>query len=221
MPTSLPHILCLHGGGTSAAIFTAQTRKVRSALGSHFCFHFADAPIEAGPGPGVLPCFRDSGPFFRWFSDGVATEVDWSTELNTVNKSSEIQLIGQGRRTADIAGLIGFSQGTITAALLLHQARHGDPKWKGLRFAILFCGGCREDLVGMIGEKFQVPTVHLHGLDDPWLANSRILAKCFHSNAAVVMEFDGGHHIPTKTIDIERIAVLAVKASQERPRDCL
>lgn len=218
MSNSPPHILCLHGGGTSAAIFRGQTRKVRSVLGSHFNFHFVDAPIEAGPGPGVLPYFEDSGPFFRWFSDNGGTEAEWKIELDNINKSLEMQLTEQGRKTNDISGLMSFSQGTVTAALLLHQARSGNPSWKGLRFAILFCGGSRVDVFGMIREKLRVPSVHLHGLQDPWVAKSRMLTDCFHPDAAVIMEFDEGHCIPTKAKDIERIATLTIEASQEFPR---
>src|SRR5271169_5143167 len=72
MDTFLPTILCLHGHGTSATIFEAQTRNIRSALRSQFKFVYIDAPYESEPGPGVLPCFADSGPYYTWFLEGTA-----------------------------------------------------------------------------------------------------------------------------------------------------
>jgi len=35
------------------------------------------------------------------------------------------------------------------------------------------------------------------------------------SDAMVIMEFGGGHHVPTKTEDIERLAALVVRISKE------
>lgn len=218
MPTSRARILCLHGGGTSAAIFFAQTRRIRSALQSHFTFLFVDGPIEAGPGPGVLPYFEDSGPFYYWFSGAVvASDAARNAEVDAASRSIEVALAARGEATRDIVGVMGFSQGTITASLLLQRAQSGDASWAGLRFGILLCGGGQEELLGVNGE-LEVPSVHLHGLNDPWLANSRSLAKCYHPDAAVVMEFDGGHHIPTEAREIEQLAALVIEVSQDRSR---
>ena len=80
--------------------------------------------------------------------------------------------------------MMGFLQGTITATLLLRQARNGEARWAGLRYGILLCGGCREDVGSTMGEKLAILMVHLHELEDMWLANSRILAKCFLHDSA-------------------------------------
>ncbi|OJD15723.1 hypothetical protein AJ78_04058 [Emergomyces pasteurianus Ep9510] len=67
MPSDpLPSILCLHGSGTSAAIFKIQTIRLRRELQHRFSFVFIDAPFETDPGPGVLPVFADAGPYFTW-----------------------------------------------------------------------------------------------------------------------------------------------------------
>lgn len=117
-----------------------------------------------------------------------------------------------------MVGVLGFSQGTIAASLLLWQARNGDNRWTELRFGVMLCGGCRADVVGMIGEKLDVPSVHLHGLDDPCLQSSRLLTECFRKDKATVMEFEGGHHCPTGERDVQRLAGLVLKASEGRKR---
>lgn len=116
-----------------------------------------------------------------------------------------------------MVGVLGFSQGTMAASLLLWEARGGEARWQGLRFGVMLCGGCRADVVGMIGEeKVEVPTVHLHGLEDPYLPSSRLLTECFRTESVTVMEFDGGHHCPTSERDVDRLAGLVLRASEGR-----
>lgn len=216
MPTPLPPILCLHGGGTSSAIFSVQTRQLRSVLQAHFTFVFVNAPIETGPGPGVLPYFEGSGPYFSWLSGSATSEAVRSVELEAINSSIGRALARRGMKSVDVVGVMGFSQGGDAASLLLWQAQGGEERWSGLRFGIVICGRGQEDVVGVIGERLEVPSLHLHGLRDPWLAGSRVLTKCFQPDNAVVMEFEGGHHIPTKRKDIERLAALAVEINKEQ-----
>ena len=54
---------------------------------------------------------------------------------------------------------------------------------------------------------------------DPWVAKSKTLTDYFHPDVAAVIEFDGGHCIPTKAKDIERIAALAIEAIQKSRED--
>ncbi len=118
-----------------------------------------------------------------------------------------------------MVGVLGFSQGTVAAALLLWLGRGGDGRWAGLRFGVMICGGCRADVVDMVGEeKLGVPTVHLHGLEDPYLKGSRLLLECFREESLVVMEFEGGHHCPTGEKDVERFRGLVLGVSEERLR---
>lgn len=215
MSNSLPLILCLHGGGTSAAIFIAQTRRLRAALQSHFNFIFADAPIESVPGPGVLPYFEGCGPYYRWLSGNATTEEERSDEIDTMNYTLEIALANQGRRTTDIAGVIGFSQGAVAATLLLQQAKCEDDRWSNLRFGMLICGDCRDDYLGT-SMNIDAPTVHAHGLKDQYLPKSRMLTNHYNLAASSFMEFEGGHHLPNKAQDIDRLAALAIKVSRQR-----
>ncbi|KAF6235125.1 hypothetical protein HO173_006752 [Letharia columbiana] len=220
MPPPRPSILCLHGSGTSAAIFSAQTRRLRSALRPYFDLIFVDAPIPSPPGPGVLPFFSDSGPYYKWFSPTTTTTTTTTTvearqrttsEIAAVTAAIERGLAKQGRRVAEMAGVLGFSQGTVAAALLLWLGRGGEGGWAGLRFGVMLCGGCRADVVGMIGDRLAVPTVHLHGLADPFLHASRLLTECFRPEFLTVMEFEGGHHCPSGEGDVDRLAGLVVE----------
>jgi pimeloyl-ACP methyl ester carboxylesterase len=49
----LPHILCLHGGGTKARIFRAQCRALTAHLQTKFRLCFADAPFLSQADPDV------------------------------------------------------------------------------------------------------------------------------------------------------------------------
>ncbi|KKZ68223.1 hypothetical protein EMCG_06114 [[Emmonsia] crescens] len=143
-PDPLPSILCLHGSGTSAAIFKIQTIRLRRELQHRFSFVFIDAPFETDPGPGVLPVFADAGPYFTWMDlsalphshrslangDGEISALKRSilrgrTQLmaprtvelleNTVRE--QIERDGRG-----FVGVIGFSMGgRLVAGLLLEQ----------------------------------------------------------------------------------------------------
>lgn len=214
MSNSLPQILCLHGGGTSSAIFFAQTRRLRTALQSRFTFLFADAPIESVPGPGVLPFFENCGPYYRWISGNATNEAERSAEIDTMNDTLEMALANQARRTTDIVGVIGFSQGAVAATLLLQQAKLGDYRWARLRFGILLSGDCRDDYLGM-SRNIDLPSVHVHGFQDQYLPKSRMLIKHFSPSTSSLIEFEGGHHLPTEARDIDRLAALTIKASRQ------
>ena len=45
--------LCLHGQGTSAAVFRSQTAPFRSRLPSDYTFDFVNAPFPCKPYPGI------------------------------------------------------------------------------------------------------------------------------------------------------------------------
>ena len=206
---TLPTILCLHGHGTSAAIFEAQTRNIRQSLRAQYKFVYIDAPHESEAGPGVHPVFADSGPYYSWFSEPTisSTTSSKAAELAGLSKYVESALAKNGVKTSDIIAVMGFSQGTIVASLLLLQAQWRDARWANLRFGILLSGACREDFVtAFTGQKLKLPTVHVHGLEDPFLGSSRMLQQeVYHPNSTNVLEFNGGHHIPRRPSDLGRL----------------
>ena len=212
-PSNLPRILCLHGGGTSATIFKIQLRRLVFALRQYFTFVFVSAPIESGPGPGVMPIFADSGPYYRWIApeghDGELTQL----------KVRELLKDAMKKDGGEFVGVLGFSQGARMAAGLLADQEEGEnegmPKWK---FGVLLCGsyppsslsasrkplgGPKDDVsrdehgeIGEpgIGEIIRVPSVHLRGLQDVHLEKGRRLSRYFSDK--IELEFDQGHHLP-------------------------
>ncbi|EGE78113.1 hypothetical protein RJZ56_005188 [Blastomyces dermatitidis] len=149
MPSSpLPSILCLHGSGTSAAIFKIQTIRLRRELQHHFSFVFIDAPFETEPGPGVLPVFADAGPYFTWVDLAslpasqrslASTDDTGGKKLTALQRSilrgrtqpmpaRTVELLEKTMREQverdgrGFVGIIGFSMGgRMAAGLLLEQ----------------------------------------------------------------------------------------------------
>ena len=118
----LPRVLCLHGGGTSAAIFKIQTRYLQWSLGKTFEFVFFDAPWPSPPGPGVVPVFEEMGPFFRW-----AKPDDYEVEEIEPAPPKLEDLLRRVLRSdgGEWVGVMGFSQGGRLAAGLLRECQEG------------------------------------------------------------------------------------------------
>lgn len=161
MTKSLPRIACFHGGGSKGAIYEVQCSQLAGLLKNDFQFVFFDGPFESGPGPGVLPAFRDYEPFRSWFkkdgseieqSDGSGYDISGRDGVERVWKLMEAA--GPG---GEWVGVMGFSQGTrITGGLLLDQQRRtafgelgNTPK---LKFGVL-CMGAGAPMVSEIGHR--------------------------------------------------------------------
>ncbi|TEA10221.1 Esterase mlcF [Colletotrichum sidae] len=145
-----PKVLCLHGAGSSAAIFKVQLRRFTRALGDRFDFVFADAPFECGIGPGMHPTFATSGPFYRWQCDESGSAAHLGLTAEDVDREREAvrnHLGGILARTgggggAPFVGVVAFSQGCgIATGLLLDQHELGR-RWgccPTFQFAWLIC----------------------------------------------------------------------------------
>lgn len=121
-PTSLPKILCLHSAGSSAAIFKVQGRRIFPPLRKDFTFEFVDAPFASKPGPGILPTYGDSGPFWRWQCDIQAIEGFDISEVEVWQERDKVreQILGKLREMGDsVIGILAFSQGARVATGLL------------------------------------------------------------------------------------------------------
>ena len=210
---NLPRILCLHGGGTNATILKIQLRRLVSALREHFALVYVTAPLESGPGPGVLPAFADCGPYYKWMAPEGEDQGPLQLKVRALLKSTMSEDGGQ------FVGVLGFSQGARMAAGLLADQEQGEddgmPKWK---FGVLLCGSyppasltatrnttpktnghVQRDEHGQIrepyaGEMIGVPSVHMRGLQDVHLEKGRRLSKYFSDK--IEFEFDQGHHLP-------------------------
>jgi len=144
---ALPRILCLHGAGSSGAIFKAQGRRIFRSLRNEFSFDFIDAPFPSKPGPGMRPAYEDSGPFWRWQCDMIAVEAFDITEAEVLVERDQVRdmILGKLREMGGgVEGIMAFSQGArVATGLLLYlekMRREGRLEELGLpdlRFAVV------------------------------------------------------------------------------------
>ena len=207
-PSGKPIILCLHGGGTNSTIFNIQTIRLQRSLASIFDFVFLDGPFEALPGPGVLPTFEGCGPFYRWMrlrDDSIPKET--RRAVDRVIRGPEAE--------GKVVGVLGFSQGAkLAAGLLLEQQLHGADSgaghWEGFKFGV-FLNGTSPPLApeGFSDEDknalIAIPSLHVVGLKDPWMVESRMLFDHFDKTKAVKLEFDVEHRLPTVEAETAKI----------------
>ncbi|KAL8965895.1 MAG: hypothetical protein Q9183_003631 [Haloplaca sp. 2 TL-2023] len=226
--SKLPCLLCLHGGGTSAHIFSIQTRRLQKALAKHFRFVFVDGPFECPAGPGVLPFFEGMGPYRRWIDED-------GDERGQVRPLLQRTMAEDG---GNFVGVLGFSQGARLALGLLHEKQEKKAEaFTEFGFGVFICGtypplGISSALfpatptVQFETQYWEVkhqsilnmPTVHVLGYKDPFLYKSRLLAQCSEPSSTTVMGFNMGHHLPVIPADTLRLAnkLIALYESYQR-----
>lgn len=234
-PINAPRILCLHGGGSSAEIFKTQCRVLIHHLSTNFRLVFADGPYISTPGPDVVPTYADMAPFRSWlFPGGELGCID----LVYRQLEAAIRRDNDEGWTGEWVGFLGFSQGAKMAASLLLEAQRRnclisrrltplrtqhDKMWcHRWKFAIIVAG--RGPLLDVNGgsiasdpDKLFLPSLHVHGLEDPGLPLHRDLYnRCGVPGSKRLMEWDGAHRMPIKGPDVKRlvseIEALAVSA---------
>ncbi|KAL5002547.1 serine hydrolase FSH [Aspergillus recurvatus] len=163
----LPRILCLHGGGTNARIFTTQCRALRRHLADSYRLVFADAPFLSSPGPDVTSVYGEWGPFRSWVPVPAGVDISaWAAASASGRIDVDAEAIDEciaaamekddrAGGTGDWVGLLGFSQGARVAASLLYRQQKqqgmGLASWGrdrkraatagvSYRFAVLFAG---------------------------------------------------------------------------------
>ncbi|GAM83297.1 hypothetical protein ANO11243_012840 [Dothideomycetidae sp. 11243] len=246
---SLPRILCLHGGGVNAEVFSLQARSLNRSLRPHFRLVFADGPYFCAAGPGIGDVYGAYGPFRRW--------LRWLPEHPAVDDGAAAEEILYALRGAmrDDAGtgpwvaLLGFSQGAKVAASLLYDVQQARKKgyipilegdWK---FAVLLqgrhplvslshytrhpaivnAGAISEgfDYPGVLGEKLWMPTVHVHGLSDVGLPLHRKMLKQYCDPKGVTLvEWDGDHRVTVKKQDVAMVCEAIYKVARSQGIDC-
>jgi predicted esterase len=225
----LPRIMCLHGGGTNTRIFRAQCRVLERMLRPHFRLCYAQAPFFSQAGPDVQSVYSDFGPFrawLRWSPDNAVGEVDGVSEEIIAAIDSAMEEDNSYGADGEWVGLLGFSQGAKICASILHSQQErarGQHHWPNFRFAMLIAG--RGPLVALHSAKsnaardasrlahLHIPTIHVHGLNDPNLhLHRRLFYEHCKGNSASLIEWDGGHRVPVKTGHVRTLVdeVLAV-----------
>ncbi|KAJ5609200.1 hypothetical protein N7528_009767 [Penicillium herquei] len=241
----LPRILCLHGGGTNAEIFQMQCRVLEKRLGRSFRLVYAQAPYTSTqPGPDVTSVYRSYGPFRVWFCDHNMSKVLTSRDVATaIDTSIALAMASDDANgaTGDWVGLLGFSQGAKAAASILYrQQKCGITNF---RFAILFAG--RGPLVWLMPDLAQphglvdastpfthssspwltmasdehilrLPTVHVHGVNDPGLEHHRDLLRDYCDPLqATLLEWAGDHRMPIKSRDVDAVVKQIQRVARE------
>ncbi|KAM0208908.1 hypothetical protein ACHAPQ_009578 [Fusarium lateritium] len=223
----LPAILCLHGAGTNATIFSLQARTIIRCLKHKFRFIFVNAPFESLPGPGVIPTFAEIRPYLRWHCDEAAIkEFDVSPEVVDNERrlvrsmlSEQIEEEATGP-SLGIVGVMAFSQGTRVATGLCLDPALGS----SIRFAILIAGTFpalslqpstpeTSDVVPAFNSikhqhrNLQIASIHVQGTMDPWGPESaRLLKECWSRELATIVKFHGAHQVPTGKKDAQAVA---------------
>ena len=230
----LPRILCLHGGGVNGSIFQTQARALIKQL-PDFRLVFANAPWLSEAGPGILPVYKDHGPFRRW--------LRWRPEHPVMDDDVAACLIKASLEACKRAdpgtgawvGILGFSQGAKIAASLLYDQQireeNGLPPETDYKFGVLlagrgplvsFCDASVHPALQMPGELskmdflypgasphiLSLPTIHVHGLLDEGLFWHRRMLKQYHDPlTSTVIEWEGNHRVPLKRDEVGRVAV--------------
>ncbi|KAH8684756.1 serine hydrolase FSH [Tricladium varicosporioides] len=204
--SSLPIILCLHGGGTNSTIFNVQTVRLQRVLSTSFRFIFLDGPFITTAGPGVMPIFDGCDPFFRWMK----TNDDKYRIAPETRRLIESAIVGV---EGNVVGVLGFSQGSRLAAGLLWEQQFSDVKLAGgykFKFGALFNGiapPMTENLSEDEKKMITIPTMHVVGIEDQWAEDTRELYESyFDKETAVKFEFDYGHHLPVAEDQTAKVA---------------
>ena len=231
----LPRILCLHGGGTNTQIFRAQCRVLERMLKPYFRLCYAQAPFFSQAGPDVQAVYNEFGPFrswLRWSPDNAIGEVDGVSEEIIAAIESAMEEDSSSGAQGDWVGLLGFSQGAkICASILRSQQerirlpdqQRGHRDWQNFLFGVLIAG--RGPLVVLRPAKnpasweyaalLDIPTIHMHGLNDPNLhLHRRLLYEQCEEACASLLEWDGGHRVPVKTRDVAKLVEEMVSVFQ-------
>lgn len=225
IPSGLPRILCLHGAGTNGRIFQFQARAILQSLGRYFTFTFVDAPFESLPGPGVLPTYAGMKPYLWWHCDDASAGF-YDIKAEEIQRRRQVvrELLAQEMNDASIVGIMAFSQGARLATSMCLDHEFG-PRFK---FAILIAATFPALDIStphpppppshvadthslsdpnVLPERLAIPSVHVQGSHDPWLAQGKKLREVyFEEGQTTVVKFSGGHACPSRSQDAERIA---------------
>ncbi|KAL8765565.1 MAG: hypothetical protein Q9209_007396 [Squamulea sp. 1 TL-2023] len=122
--------LCLHGKGTSAAIFKSQSTSFRTKLDPSFTFDFVDGFLASSPAAGIDLFYPP--PYYSF----------WNTSAISDVRKAHSWLRNLLARDGPYDGVMCFSQGCslIASFCLYHQAETPDEPLP-FKAAIFICGG--------------------------------------------------------------------------------
>ena len=231
---ALPRILCLHGGGTSAEIFEIQCRAIINRLKTTFRLVFIDGPFTSRPHPAIVPYFGDDGTFYRWLRwnhdepyddyadqkvlDCIQTGMkkdpgtgDWAGVMGfSQGAKMAASLIWAQEKLTHRTGDGPFKFGVFMAGrapVVVLDPEQKLPKTPYTAHIDELSTGFDDWAPNNQGEHaLKTPTLHVHGLQDPGLDMHRALRKDYCQDGTTrLVEWDGGHRLPIKTPDVEKV----------------
>jgi len=133
-------VLCLHGMGTSAAIFKAQSAAFRAKLNIEPppTFHFIDAPFECAAAAGVNLFYPP--PYYSFYDPRSLPALD----------AAHTWLLNYISQHGPYDGVMTFSQGgSLASTLMLQHSIYGLES--PFKFAIFICSGISLPFVETFG----------------------------------------------------------------------
>lgn len=185
-------------------------------------FHFTEGPVEMSPPPGYEDffgepphkCFQTGeafttyvplihSPDFASLEDAIYSFQHFSSPVAT---SEAIETLSHLLETeGPFDGVLGFSEGSSLAATLLvdHLKKsRAAGKDSMLKLGIFWGGlppltkdGKRWYLPRTDGQMFDLPTIHIIGAMDPFLAAGMLLYNLCDPNTAILFDHGKGHQI--------------------------
>ncbi|KAK4147656.1 serine hydrolase FSH [Dichotomopilus funicola] len=138
-------VLCLHGRGTSAAIFKSQTATFRAHLPKSYTFDFVDGPFPCAPYPGIDTIFRPArGHYFRAW---------WTEPTPEAIRAAHRWLDNYIARHGPYDSVMCFSQGCslVASYLLYHADERGPDVPPPFGSAVFICGGLPFEVLEDLG----------------------------------------------------------------------
>lgn len=182
-------ILCLHGLTQNSSIFTSKRiAKLQKRLKNKCHFISIDAPY----------CLENNEEERTWWEYGSACNSNMSSFTNLIYNKNKYKAIGIEKtinylikewESGDYDGLLGFSQGSLMATVLLPYI---DPK-----FIILVSGFCTPGFSNIeISNEINVPSLHIWGSNDLFVQPdlSKQLKELFKDPQYFI--HTGAHFIP-------------------------
>ena len=213
---SKPRVLCLHGRGLNSVYFRGQLLGlIRRNPDLDFYFLQGHLPSEVAPEAlgawqvALKPQERRAWQYFTLCRDEGAEPANrWKAGHDAAEGLEHVweAACAESRQNGPFYAALGFSQGAnVAAALLAKQAAGGDTL--GLRCSVNLCGGiwgfwsdgCKVTgaaIPGMPSLPLRgVSSLHVIGLQDPYLAQSRSLVQGYAPENCErrILQHDGGH----------------------------
>jgi len=187
-------ILCLHGSRQSAAILQKRCKTLIKKCSPVAELAFLDAPHKCQG--------DDAQDSFCWWLPGLAkgeAHPEWAAQWAAshailCNVLQEAAAVGR-----PFDGVLGFSNGAATAAILLTSQPEACQSCQ-LQFALL-AGGYLPNILEGLGFKLEVPSLHMQGAGDALVTPQQHEQLQGLFIQPLVHTHDQGHVIPQRAAD--------------------